>query len=111
MSTLQGPDIGLTDEQYSHLVLYFYDPLLHKNMKFTLCLNQVCQVCGTNIKFLYRFCAMEVLKSLNRRPATYEKCSQVTDFLARRHLSNLILSNSVFAYILHTKCYNLTTLT
>ena len=38
-------------------------------------------------------------------------CYQVTNTLAQTNLSNRILFDCVLAYILHAKCYDLTTLT
>ena len=37
------------------LVIHFYDTLLHKNIKFTACLNLVCRVRSTIQKFFVRF--------------------------------------------------------
>ena len=72
-------------------------------LNLTVCLNEVCRVCSTK-SFSSYFALMKVLKSFSRRPAIYKQCCQVThvtNFLARCHLSNLILFDSVLAYILH----------
>ena len=88
----------LTGEQLSLpcqcLVIHFYDTELHKNLKFTACLNRVCWVRST---IPTSFSSV----SFGHRPAIYKQCCQVTNFLAKGHLSKLILPDSVFTHILH----------
>ena len=82
------------------LVIYFTFTQLHKNLKFTACLNQICLVRSTFLKFFIRFCVNEGFKLFSRQLAIYEQCCQVANFLgprlARRHFSNFILSDSIF---------------
>ena len=61
------------------LVIYFYNTLLHRHLKFTASLNQVCRVRSMIVKFFVRFC-------VSRRPAIHKHCCQVTNFVqARSH--------------------------
>ena len=42
--------------------MYFYDLLLHENLKITACLNQVCRVRNTILMLFVRYCVNDGFK-------------------------------------------------